>query len=67
MYVIFTFLCRNKPECNEIHPYISFIPVILKLTQNKLNFFIPFIPKINYFPINLHKRNSSVKIELNLN
>lgn len=27
MYAIFTMLCRNKPECNEIHPYISFIPV----------------------------------------
>ncbi|XP_054167954.1 N-acetylneuraminate 9-O-acetyltransferase-like [Oppia nitens] len=28
MYVIFTMMCRNKPECNEIHPYISFIPIV---------------------------------------
>ncbi|RWS30776.1 hypothetical protein B4U80_10615 [Leptotrombidium deliense] len=28
IYVIFAFVCRNKLECNEIHPYISFIPVV---------------------------------------
>ena len=28
MYFVFSLLCRNKSECNEIHPYISFIPII---------------------------------------
>ena len=26
-YVTFTLLCRNKPECNDVHSYIVFIPV----------------------------------------
>lgn len=28
-YIGFTFLCRNKADCNEIHPYISFVPVCI--------------------------------------
>lgn len=28
IYATFAFLCRNKPECNEVHPYISFVPII---------------------------------------
>ncbi|XP_013788587.1 N-acetylneuraminate 9-O-acetyltransferase-like isoform X2 [Limulus polyphemus] len=28
IYATFAFLCRNKPECNEIHPYISFVPIL---------------------------------------
>ncbi|GFW13656.1 n-acetylneuraminate 9-O-acetyltransferase [Trichonephila clavipes] len=27
-YAIFAFLCRNKLECNEVHPYISFVPIL---------------------------------------
>lgn len=27
-YLGFSFLCRNREECNEIHPYIVFIPII---------------------------------------
>lgn len=26
-YTIFSFLCRNKLECNEIHSYTVFVPV----------------------------------------
>lgn len=26
-YIGFSFLCRDKADCNEIHPYISFVPV----------------------------------------
>lgn len=26
-YIAFSFLCRDKADCNEIHPYISFVPV----------------------------------------
>ncbi|RWS15676.1 hypothetical protein B4U79_09303 [Dinothrombium tinctorium] len=28
IYIGFAFACRNKQECNEIYPYISFIPVV---------------------------------------
>lgn len=28
MYVTFAFMCRNKSECNEIHPYVSFVPIV---------------------------------------
>nr|XP_023014040.1 N-acetylneuraminate 9-O-acetyltransferase [Leptinotarsa decemlineata] len=27
-YIMFTFLCRNEPECNEIHSYVVFIPIL---------------------------------------
>ncbi|XP_027196338.1 N-acetylneuraminate (7)9-O-acetyltransferase [Dermatophagoides pteronyssinus] len=27
-YIALTFLCNNKSECNELHPYVSFIPII---------------------------------------
>ncbi|XP_017465459.1 PREDICTED: CAS1 domain-containing protein 1-like [Rhagoletis zephyria] len=27
-YIGFSFLCRDKADCNEIHPYISFVPII---------------------------------------
>ena len=26
-FVVFSFLCSNKPQCNDVHPYIVFIPV----------------------------------------
>jgi N-acetylneuraminate 9-O-acetyltransferase len=26
-YTAFTFTCQKKPECNEVHPYIAFVPV----------------------------------------
>lgn len=26
-YLAFAILCRNGEECNEVHPYIVFIPV----------------------------------------
>jgi len=26
-YACFSFLCGNQPDCNEIHPYVVFIPV----------------------------------------
>ncbi|XP_042898076.1 N-acetylneuraminate (7)9-O-acetyltransferase isoform X2 [Parasteatoda tepidariorum] len=32
IYAMFAFLCRNKMECNEIHPYISFVPILSYLT-----------------------------------
>lgn len=28
MFVSFSFLCRNMSECNEIHPYVSFVPIV---------------------------------------
>ncbi|KAK7113317.1 N-acetylneuraminate (7)9-O-acetyltransferase-like isoform X2 [Littorina saxatilis] len=27
-YVLFSFLCTNKPQCNDVHSYIVFIPVV---------------------------------------
>lgn len=27
-YSGFALLCRNKPECNEVHPYIAFLPIL---------------------------------------
>jgi N-acetylneuraminate 9-O-acetyltransferase len=27
-YSTFTFLCKNKLDCEEIHPYIVFIPIV---------------------------------------
>ena len=27
-YTVFSFLCRNKADGNEIHPYISFVPIV---------------------------------------
>ncbi|KAJ8321058.1 hypothetical protein KUTeg_002645, partial [Tegillarca granosa] len=27
-YTTFTFLCRNKPECNSVHSYIVFLPIV---------------------------------------
>ncbi|CAN7990099.1 unnamed protein product, partial [Ixodes hexagonus] len=27
-YTTFAFVCRTKPDCNEIHAYISFVPII---------------------------------------
>ena len=26
-YAVFALYCGTKPECNEIHPYIAFVPV----------------------------------------
>ncbi|XP_014666297.1 PREDICTED: CAS1 domain-containing protein 1-like isoform X2 [Priapulus caudatus] len=26
-YTTFTFFCKTKPECNEVHPYVAFIPI----------------------------------------
>ena len=26
-YTLFAFLCTSKQDCNEIHPYIAFVPV----------------------------------------
>lgn len=28
IYASFSFMCRNRSECDEIHPYISFVPII---------------------------------------
>ena len=39
-YTAFTVTCRNKPECNEIHSYIVFIPVIIPFISI---FFIQYI------------------------
>jgi hypothetical protein len=30
-YAIFIGLCRTKEECNEIHPYLSFVPVSMDI------------------------------------
>ena len=31
-YSTMTYLCTNKPDCNEIHPYVVWVPVsIIKL------------------------------------
>jgi len=27
-YTIFSFICKNKLDCNEVHPYISFVPIV---------------------------------------
>ena len=27
-YTAFTFTCRNKPECNTVHAYVAYVPVI---------------------------------------
>uniref|UniRef100_T1INP0 Cas1p 10 TM acyl transferase domain-containing protein n=1 Tax=Strigamia maritima TaxID=126957 RepID=T1INP0_STRMM len=27
-YSVFAKLCRNKTECNEVHPYVSFVPIV---------------------------------------
>ncbi|KAK3593520.1 hypothetical protein CHS0354_037045 [Potamilus streckersoni] len=27
-YVVFSCLCRNKQECNEVHSYIAFVPIV---------------------------------------
>lgn len=37
IYATFAFLCRNKPECNEVHPYISFIPIISYVTLRNIS------------------------------
>ena len=26
-YTVFTVTCHSKPECNEVHSYLAFIPV----------------------------------------
>lgn len=39
-YTGFTFVCGKKIDCNEIHPYISFVPV-------RIN----FIWALSYFPL----------------
>src|SRR5688572_18340575 len=28
VYTWLSFNCRNKSECNEIHPYIAFVPLV---------------------------------------
>ena len=35
-YATFTFLCSNKPQCNEVHSYIVFIPVSKKSQSQKV-------------------------------
>ena len=37
MYFVFSHLCRNKSECNEIHPYISFVPIISYIMLRNLS------------------------------
>ncbi|OPL21407.1 hypothetical protein AM593_06079, partial [Mytilus galloprovincialis] len=27
-YVIFTFLCKNKVECNQFHSYLTIVPIV---------------------------------------
>jgi len=27
-YAAFTFTCRNKPECNDVHSYVAFVPIV---------------------------------------
>ncbi|CAL4067516.1 unnamed protein product, partial [Meganyctiphanes norvegica] len=27
-YSSMTFFCTNKPDCNEIHPYVAFVPIV---------------------------------------
>ena len=36
-YTAFTLTCRNKPECNEVHSYIAFVPVSLRTSLNSYN------------------------------
>ncbi|KAI1285807.1 N-acetylneuraminate 9-O-acetyltransferase [Halotydeus destructor] len=37
IYEVFAFTCRNKSECNEIHPYIFFIPIVSFITLRNLS------------------------------
>ncbi|XP_023335374.1 N-acetylneuraminate 9-O-acetyltransferase [Eurytemora carolleeae] len=38
-YTIFSFFCRNKADGNEIHPYISFVPIVsLVILRNMAGF-----------------------------
>lgn len=27
-YTTFAFVCRSKPDCNEVHAYVSFVPIL---------------------------------------
>lgn len=36
-YIGFTVLCRDKSDCNEIHPYITFIPIISFITLRNIS------------------------------
>ena len=40
-YAAFSGVCRNKQECNEIHSYITFIPVSLNCIQ--FTYFLAFL------------------------
>lgn len=36
-YTTYTFLCRNKQDCEEIHPYVSFIPIVSYIVLRNLS------------------------------
>lgn len=36
-YIGFSILCHNPDECNEIHPYITFIPIISFITLRNIS------------------------------
>ncbi|XP_054721420.1 N-acetylneuraminate 9-O-acetyltransferase-like [Uloborus diversus] len=36
-YAMFAFLCRNKRECNEVHPYVSFVPILSYLILRNIS------------------------------
>ncbi|CAL1272802.1 unnamed protein product [Larinioides sclopetarius] len=39
-YAVFAFLCRNKLECNEVHPYISFVPILSYLILRNISSYL---------------------------
>ena len=46
-YVTFTLLCRNKPECNDVHSYIVFIPVSMSKYKDIYKFIITALGEVS--------------------
>lgn len=57
-YTTFTFLCRNKPECNSVHSYIVFLPV--SIVYMRTWYFWPVFFPLKFGPFLLYSTFKTV-------